>query len=65
MAKPLPAIPRVMVKAVSVGVLAPWLLMQSNNPNLTKTDRALALLFGAGTIAIDGYALIRLAAQRK
>lgn len=64
MSKPLPSIPRVMVKAVSVGVMAPWLIAQSNNKNLTKTDRSLALLFGAATIAINGYQLIRIATQR-
>ena len=60
----MPSIPHVLVKALSVGVLAPWLIMQSSNENLTKTDRSLALLFGASTIAIDGYKLIRIVTKR-
>ncbi len=49
----------VVTEALAVGVFAPWLLSQSTNPALSKTDRTFAFVMGAGTIIIDGWLLIK------
>jgi len=66
MSKPaLPPVSEVIVGALTAGLLAPWLLIQSQNKKLTAQDRSIALLLGTGTIGLGYYNFVRGIARKR